>query len=873
MAPAPHRRWLRRAGLILAGLVALLLVAYLGAVVVLRSVLDPTSLADRAEPHLAAALNRRVSVGAAELSIFPRPEVRLLRVRVENLPDFEGLPLATVDEFHLRPRLLPLLRKRVEVDRVRVVGPRVLLQVDQAGRTNFGDFVPASGEEEEQPAAGISFDVRGIDVREGRVGYRDAVTGRTVQVDGLRIEGSVARTEEGRISLELASVADSARLALPPAWSRGARGLRVGATLRATVGPEAGWIELETGTVTVNGLALGVAGRVDSLTSSRRWVDLRLTGENVDLASITEALPDTLRRALPAEAWGALAADISVRGFAGGGEHPDLDGIIKIREAGLRRGSATPIIDDASVDVQIAERTALISGLRGSLPGGDIRGSGELSLDSASSFRFSVQASADARLMIDASGVAAGDGPEPRSGRLRVDAIASGGLSRPDETSLSGELELANLVVEGGRLASPVTIQRAVLALDGAEARWDGVEVHLADDVVRTSGTIRDLFGRFAQGAPRVSAVEATARSSRLDLDRVLVASESEIGYGRLAWARLGARSVEGRPPEDWARAMELRRPATLAVRGRVVFRADSLIRRPYVMTDAEGVLLLESDRIEIVDARFGIYGGRGTATGSLRLGADSSQPFRLNMSLDGVRAEEYLAQNSPLGRLVSGALTLDLSLEGGMDTLSLPLARALQGVGRFELRDGRIASNTLTRGILEFLRLDGVTDLEFSHWVSPFTIREGALELNGSDFTGSALVAELQGALGFGGSLDLGALVRPDSALARGAAAAGGAAGEVLARYLDRGGALELALRLTGQASDPRVELDPDAMQQSTRSVLEEAAEQALRSGEEGARERGLELLRGLTGQRGDSASAADTSGSAADTTSSGAR
>jgi hypothetical protein len=72
---------------------------------------------------------------------------------------------------------------------------------------------------------------------------------------------------------------------------------------------------------------------------------------------------------------------------------------------------------------------------------------------------------------------------------------------------------------------------------------------------------------------------------------------------------------------------------------------------------------------------------------------------------------------------------------------------------------------------------------------------------------------------------------VRPDSALARGAAAAAGVAGEAVDRFLDAGGALELAVRLTGQASDPRVELDPDAMGQSTRSVLEHAAQEAARS------------------------------------------
>ena len=98
------------------------------------------------------------AIGSADLKVFPRPEVRLLRLRIENLADFEGRPLATLDELNLRPRLLPLLRKRVEIDRVQAVGPRVLLQVDDQGRTNFGDFVPASREDDEAPDAPLALD-------------------------------------------------------------------------------------------------------------------------------------------------------------------------------------------------------------------------------------------------------------------------------------------------------------------------------------------------------------------------------------------------------------------------------------------------------------------------------------------------------------------------------------------------------------------------------------------------------------------------------------------------------------------------------------------------------------------------------------------
>jgi hypothetical protein len=385
------------------------------------------------------------------------------------------------------------------------------------------------------------------------------------------------------------------------------------------------------------------------------------------------------------------------------------------------------------------------------------------------------------------------------------------------------------------------------------------------------------LLGQLAL-EPRSPAVDASVSGARLDFDALLGTAQTEVGYGRIAWARLADRLLQGRAPEEWAAEQELDRPGPLPVVGRVAFQVDSVLRLPYRLDGVRGEVLLAPDRVDLQEVAFGAYGGMGSARGSLRLGESDAEPFQFDVSLRDIRAEQYLAQNTPLGTLIAGTLSMDLELEGGLDRLVLPVTQVLTGVGRFEIRNGRIEPNPLTEGLLRFLRLDGIQELRFSQWSAPLRIDRGLILLDGSQFSGSELVAEATGALGFGGSLDLGALVRPDSTLARAASSAAGAAGEVIDRYVGAGGALELALRLTGQASDPRFELDPDAMEESTRNVLEEAARQARESGEAEVRERGLNVLRGLVGQDDpiDDAAAQDTAPAApaeADTVSRGNR
>ena len=870
------RRWPRRLGLLMGGLVAVVLVGYLALIVIFRAIVDPASLADRAEPHISSALNRRVSIGSAELKIFPRPEVSLLRLRIENLADFEGMPLATLDELNLRPRLLPLLRRRVEIDRVQAVGPRVLLQVDDQGRTNFGDFVPASREDEEAPDTPLALEIRGIEVADARIGYRDALSGRTLQADGLWLEGSVKRDAEGRLEIDLESGVDSLRFAYPPAWRKGVRGLRVQAAIEAVAGPEMRWIEIASGTATLNGLSVAVSGRADSLRSPRRMLDLAVRGDEVDLSGLISSLPDSIRDAVPVDVWGDLGVDLTVRGALGPDLFPAVEGIVTLRRGGVRREAGPPLLESLDADVQIGDGRAELSGGRARMPGGEISAAGVLALDSTLAFEGTIDGSADAAELARAFGSAAPDQPTASRGTARWSVTGTGAMDRLDQARLTGELGLAGIEITGGSLVRPVEIPSAVVRLAGGRAVWEGVTVVAAGDPLLTSGTVSDVLGAFAM-EPRSPAVEASVSGARLDIDALLGTAQAEIGYGRIAWARLADRLLQGRAPEEWAAEQELHRPGPLPVKGRVAFRVDSVLRLPYRLDRVQGVVRLGRDRVDLEEASFGAYGGTGSARGRLRLGELESEPFLLNVSLQDVRAEQYLAQNTPLGTLIAGTLSLDLELEGGLDRLVLPVTQVLSGVGRFEIRDGRIEPNPLTDGLLRFLRLDGVRNLRFSRWSAPLIIDRGLILLDGSQFSGSELVAEATGALGFGGSLDLGALVRPDSTLARAATSAAGAAGEVIDRYMRAGGALELALRLTGQASDPRFELDPDAMQESTRSVLEEAARRARESGEAEVRERGLDALRGLTGQKAPppAAGAPDTTAApaTADTTSDGNR
>ncbi|MDT8341601.1 MAG: AsmA family protein, partial [Longimicrobiales bacterium] len=131
------RRLLRVGGGLLAAVGLVLLVGSL----FLSRFLDPERLAGWLEPRVEAALNRDVSLGRVEVRLLPLG----IRLRDLSVADPTGLAprLAALETLEFRVRILPLLRRRVEVREIRLAGLEANLRAGVDGLTNYGDFSPA----------------------------------------------------------------------------------------------------------------------------------------------------------------------------------------------------------------------------------------------------------------------------------------------------------------------------------------------------------------------------------------------------------------------------------------------------------------------------------------------------------------------------------------------------------------------------------------------------------------------------------------------------------------------------------------------------------------------------------------------------------
>ncbi len=117
------------------GFLALIIVAK----VALKIILPPEKARAMVKAQVEAALNREVRIGNIGLSLFRGLVIEELEV--SERPDFKAGVFGGVEAFELTIHWKALLRKKIVVDRVLLIGPHVRVVAKKNGKFNFSDLI------------------------------------------------------------------------------------------------------------------------------------------------------------------------------------------------------------------------------------------------------------------------------------------------------------------------------------------------------------------------------------------------------------------------------------------------------------------------------------------------------------------------------------------------------------------------------------------------------------------------------------------------------------------------------------------------------------------------------------------------------------
>lgn len=186
--------------------------------------------ADSAKPRIVAAVlaaTGRELVIAGPIRLVPGllPSLELTDATLSNPPGFSRPQMAVLKRLDLQVALMPLLHRRIEIDRLIIHGADILLELNAAGVGNWR-FTPLPGEKPpaEKPdaqtavaapanAASPAIRVARIEIDDGQIGYRNA---RMVAPVVLAIRALSLTTEapDQPIRLAMTAAADGVALTL-----------------------------------------------------------------------------------------------------------------------------------------------------------------------------------------------------------------------------------------------------------------------------------------------------------------------------------------------------------------------------------------------------------------------------------------------------------------------------------------------------------------------------------------------------------------------------------------------------------------------------------------------------------------------------------
>ncbi len=170
---------------------AVLLPALAAAAAVL--LFDGEALKPRAADAVRHATGRELTIaGPVRLRWSLTPTVSATGVFLANPPGMSRPAMAMLDRVDVQVALWPLLRRRVEVRGITLIGPDVLLERDAAGQPNWVFARPAAPSSDSAsaapgtPAARMQVSVDAIQVRDGRLGWLSGGRLNTLAVAALQ---------------------------------------------------------------------------------------------------------------------------------------------------------------------------------------------------------------------------------------------------------------------------------------------------------------------------------------------------------------------------------------------------------------------------------------------------------------------------------------------------------------------------------------------------------------------------------------------------------------------------------------------------------------------------------------------------------------
>ena len=176
---------------IIFGLIGVVILLAVLAAALLPLVFDEEDLKGAISAEVHRQTGRELSIeGALDFSVFPWLALEVGDLSLSNAEGFGEQPLAEIGQARVGVALMPLLRRQISVDEVRLDGLALNLAVSAQGKSNWEDLAATeetAAVEDAGPGVFSGKRVAGLSIRNASVDYHDRRAGSHYRLSGFSL--------------------------------------------------------------------------------------------------------------------------------------------------------------------------------------------------------------------------------------------------------------------------------------------------------------------------------------------------------------------------------------------------------------------------------------------------------------------------------------------------------------------------------------------------------------------------------------------------------------------------------------------------------------------------------------------------------------
>jgi|GEM_PF-1056264 len=800
---------------IIAGIFVLLVIA---ATIAAKIFFTKEKILAIAIPKIEEAIHRKVAIKDASLSIFPGISVHLDSLVIHNRPGYQQENLISLDEFSVQLKLLPLLRKRIELGKLVFDKPNIYLEKTGEKESNYQDFLQTDKERKIIP---ITFDR--MEIREGRIVFYNRPKQSTLVLEQLNQEGELKLIEnrimvtKGKLSIGNIQVKNKeGALAYPLEFDYSASYDLIFDSLH-----------VDQAKIKFAKLRLDAQAKVEDLTLKPK-LDLKLKAEECLAADLLALLPESQKKLT--EKWkinGKMSLQAEgIWDFSQGLRPNQLNGEISGKEIELSVKENLPKISIPLLTADFSEKNVTITTSQASI--GDAPLQLKVVIENPEDISLSGEFSSKLDLALLPQFIPMPAGTQV-SGQADISTSFFGKLKSVRDMNLAGNCNLSRVNVSTSSLAQPISNLNARLKLSQRELTVENLSASQGKSNFNLKGSCQKLVPYLLATKEEKEKFKPTLNfnftSNYLNLDEILPTGDT---------SKVKADTAQSKP-------LYLGLGSILNLQGKL--KIEKAIFRQVEVSNFQGDLSLIDGVLKLTNVSTNIYSGTATGEMVCDLRDPNNVKFDLKVLSQGMEANNFLSRFSQVQNHLYGKLNFEGNFSGQGNFVP-QIQNSLTGEGKVSFTDGKLVNWDFANQMAGFLNLNQFEEEPIKELKNKFAVKGARLYFE--DFLATSKNADwkLTGSIGLlDQSLDysLNILLSPE------VSGQVNILGEQTKLLKDEQGRLLVPLKISGLASSPKFAIDFSLVSQKLQNQLKQNLQEKKSELKEDLQKKAKEALEGL--------------------------